>query len=113
MRLPDQHAWAIVSALQGIKLSESKRAALCRHVVESLPLEVTVGAGGGQQGWRVWFAKPEPMGAAGSEIAQLWVWSVSHGSILNLQTFLLKRAPKMPRCSWKWLVLARWLVDFF
>lgn len=31
---------------------------------------------------------------------------------MNLQTFHLKRAPKMHRCSWKWSVLAKWCVYF-
>lgn len=51
MCLPDQHAWVIVSALQGIKMSESKRAAVCRHVVESLSLEVPMGASGRTHWW--------------------------------------------------------------
>lgn len=47
MCLPDQCARAIVSALQGIKISESKRATACRHVVGSLPLELVAGPAGG------------------------------------------------------------------
>lgn len=35
--------------------------------------------GGGCQSWGIWFAEAEPMRAAGSETAPLWVQVLSRG----------------------------------
>lgn len=117
MCLPDQHAWAYCVSSPGDKTVREKACSTLQtrggksafgHDYgswwqNSLVVAIRVGEFGLQSlsPWELLGMKSPALGLV-----------CLHGSILNLQTFLLKRAPKMSRCSWKWLVLAEWFVCF-